>query len=165
MAIDALLKFEGKISIPGESVVDGHEGELDITSFSWGVTNAATRHMATGGGKGKGDISDLHLMHSTDKSGPMLMICCASGDHIDKATLTVRKAGGTDEGPLDYIKLEMTDVFVSSYQTGGSSGGDTGDSFSLNFATINFIYTPQSKEGGGEGDVTQGWDVAKGKKL
>ena len=36
------------------------------------------------------------------------------------AKLIARKAGST---PLEYFVVEMTDVLVSSYSTGGSSGG------------------------------------------
>jgi type VI secretion system secreted protein Hcp len=162
MAIDAFLKFEGK-DIPGESVVKGHEGELEIQSFSFSASNPGSRHSATGGGVGKGEPGDMVLTHFSDKSGPMLLLCCCSGEHIPKATLYVRKAGG--EEAVTYMEIEMTDILISSYSTGGASGGETMDSFSLNFAKINFIYRPQSRTGEAEPDVTQGWDIAAGEKV
>lgn len=162
MAIDAFLKFEGK-EVPGESVVKGHEGELQIQSFSFGAHNAGSRHTATGGGVGKGDAGDLSVMMNTDKSGPPLWLACMSGEHFDKATLFVRKAGG--EEPVTYMEFKMEHILISSYQTGGSSGGDTMDSMSLNFSKMEYTYRPQSATGTAEPDVTQGWDIAVGEKM
>lgn len=162
MSIDAFLKFEGK-EIPGESRQKEHEGQLEIQSFSFGAHNGGSRHTGTGGGVGKGDAGDLSCMMKSDKAGPLLLLACLSGEHFDKATLYVRKAGGDE--PVTYMEVEMEHILVSSYQTGGSAGGETMDSFSLNFATINFIYRPQSQTGTPEADVTQGWDLGAGAKL
>ena len=38
MAFDAFLKIEG---IEGESTDKAHPGEIEISSFSWGVSNTA----------------------------------------------------------------------------------------------------------------------------
>ena len=56
-----------------------------------------------------------------DKATPDLFKVCANGKHIDTAILTVRKAG---ENPLEYLKIEMKHVLVSSVSTGGSHGED-----------------------------------------
>jgi type VI protein secretion system component Hcp len=45
------------------------------------------------------------------------MLACASGQHIKKAVLTCRKAGGEQE---EYLKVTFSDLLVSSYHGGGA---------------------------------------------
>ena len=67
------------------------------------------------------------------------MLACATGKHFPSATLTCRKAG--DKG-IEFLKIKLSDILVSSYQEGGSAGADLPeDSFSLVFAKIDFLYT------------------------
>jgi type VI secretion system secreted protein Hcp len=67
------------------------------------------------------------------------------------ATLTVRKAGTT---PLPYLKLELTDVRVTSILT-DTDGPDLVDRLRLGFVKIKVTYTPQQSGTGakGGGDV------------
>jgi type VI secretion system secreted protein Hcp len=67
------------------------------------------------------------------------------------ATLTVRKAGTT---PLPYLKLELTNVRVTSLLT-DTSGPDLVDRLRLGFTKIRVTYTPQQSGTGakGGGDV------------
>jgi type VI secretion system secreted protein Hcp len=165
MAIDAFLKFEGgSLEIKGDSVVEGHKDELQIQSFSWGVSNSGSRHMGTGGGTGKGNFGDMSVMMFTDRSSPALMLAVGTGAHIDTATLVVRKAGG-DEA-VDFLKFTMTDCLVSSWSTSGSNGSDVStDSFSVNFAHVQFEFVPQGAAGGAEGSVSHAFDIAAGARA
>ena len=129
---DAFLKLDG---IKGESADAKHKGEIDIESFSWGLTQTAVSATGGGGGAGKVHISDIAVTKKTDASSPLLMLNCANGAHIKEATFVVRKAGGEQ---LEYLKIKLTDVLVSSYKShgvqvtgagtpvgGGSGGGGT----------------------------------------
>jgi type VI secretion system secreted protein Hcp len=164
MAIDAHLKIEGAFEIKGESTVKGHEGEIQLLSYSFGASNPGSRHEATGGGTEKGNFGDMSFMVKTSKATPLLFLAVASGKHIDKATLYVSKAGGDD--PVIYLEVEMTDCLISSWQSSGSDGGDSGmESFSLNFAEVKVTYRGQKADGTPEADVTQGWKIAVGEKV
>ena len=50
MAVDFFLKLDG---IKGESADAKHKDEIDIESFSWGMTQPASSHLAGGAGAGK----------------------------------------------------------------------------------------------------------------
>jgi type VI secretion system secreted protein Hcp len=164
MAIDAHLKIEGAFEIKGDSTVKGHEDEIQLLSYSFGASNRGSRHEAKGGGTEKGDFGDMSFMVKTSKATPLLFLAVASGKHIDKATLYVSKSGGDD--PVVYLEVEMTDCLVSSWQTSGSDGGESGmESFSLNFAEVKVIYRGQKADGTPEADVTQGWKIAVGEKV
>lgn len=95
------------------------EGEqIEVYSWSWGATQSAD---ATGGGGGAGkvELHDFTFTKKVDKASPRLFLACATGKHFPEATLIVRKAG---KGQQEYLVVKFSDLLVSSYQTGGSSG-------------------------------------------
>jgi type VI secretion system secreted protein Hcp len=144
MAFDAFLKIHdsgGNILIKGESTDKTHPDEIEIESFSWGVTQTATVGGGGGGGAGKPVPQDFHYTAGMSKASPNLMLACATGRHFPLATLTCRKSGG---GGVEFAKIKLSDILVSSYSTDGEADGEAGvptDQFSLNFAKIDFLYT------------------------
>lgn len=152
MAIDTHLKFDG---VEGESTHQDHKGEVEILSWTWGVSNAS--HGAGGGsGKGKATPGDFHFTHLYDKASPVLAKKCAQGAHFKDVVLTSRKAG---EGQKDFLKITMKEVFITSVQPSGSSGGDLVESVSMSYGSIDFAYKPQDEKGGLGGEVKFGWEV------
>src|SRR3954451_2354830 len=153
MASDIFLKIE---EIPGESQDDAHKGEIEILSYSWGLSQTGTV-AGGGGGAGKASFQDVHFESTVSKASPLLAKFCATGEHIKKAVVVVRKAG---ERQIEFIKVTLEDVLVSSYQQAGSSGGDRPeDAFSLNYAKVEFDYFPQKADGSLDTPVVFNFDV------
>jgi type VI secretion system secreted protein Hcp len=160
MALDIFLKIG---DLKGESVDDKHKDEIQVLAWSWGMSQSGTTHVGPGGGSGKANFQDLSITHYIDKVSPNLMLACANGKHFSEALLTVRKAG---EKPLEYLKITMTDLIVTSISTGGSGGEDRlTENVSLNFAKFKVEYTPQKKDGSGDAPITIGWDIATNVKT
>jgi type VI secretion system secreted protein Hcp len=156
MACDIFLKLDG---IKGESADDKHKGEIDIMAWSWGMNQSGTMHTASGGGAGKVAVQDISLTKHTDSSSPNLIQHCCSGKHIPTAWLTVRKAGGK---PVEYIKMKLEDVLISSISNGGSGGEDLQtEHVTLNFGRFEYIYTPQKADGSPDAEITKTWNIAK----
>jgi type VI secretion system secreted protein Hcp len=163
MASDIFAKIG---DIKGESVDDKHKDEIDVLSFSWGVTNAGSMAFGSGGGVGKAQFSDFSFTTTTSKASPSLFLACASGQHIKDATITVRRAGDGRGSQQDYLVIKMNDVLVSSYNTGGSSGGDRPtESVSMAFAKVELSYSPQKPDGTLDAPITAGWDLKANKKV
>ncbi len=160
-AVDYFLNLEG---VPGESFDSKHKNEIDVESWSWGEQNAGTGHGGGGHGAGKVVMQDLHVVSKFQKSSPKLMLMCATGEHIKKATLTIRRAGKEQQ---EYFKIVMTDILVSSYQVGGSSHGDVvpTDQYSLNFAKIEWDYKPQKQDGTLDSSVKAGYNIKENKAV
>jgi type VI secretion system secreted protein Hcp len=155
MAIDIYLKLG---TIKGESIVSGFEDQIQISAWSWGMSQSGTTHAGPGGGAGKVSVNDISLQHNMDAASPNLVVACCTGQHFDTATLTMRKAGGS---PLDYVVLEMTEVLVSSVSHGASGDDTISENFSLNFASFKFSYQPQDKKGAKKGGaITGNYDIA-----
>jgi type VI secretion system secreted protein Hcp len=163
VAFDAFIKLDG---IPGESLDSKHKDEIAVLSFSFGVTQSGLAAGGPGGGAGAGkaQFQDFFFSANTQRSTPKLMQACASGEHVKTATLTVRKAGA---GQQEYFKVTLSDVVVSSFQTGGSPQGEAGpmDSVGLNFAKIQVQYSPTTPKGTLGPPVTGGWDLKKNVKI
>jgi len=154
-AVDYFLKID---TIDGESQDIKHKGEIELDSFSFGVNQTGSVSFGGGAGAGKAQFQDFHFTSSTGKSSPKLMQSCATGVHFKKAVLTMRKAGET---PKEFIKITLEDLLVSSYQNGGSRGSETlpADQFSLNYAKITFVFTPEDDKGASLPPITGGFDV------
>lgn len=156
--VDYFLKIDG---IPGESSDSKHKDEIDVESWSWGATQSGTFAGGGGGGAGKVQMNDFHFTMHTNKASPKAFLACASGQHIKTAILTARKSG---EKQAEFMKITLSDLLVSSYQTSG--GGDIPvESISLNFSKIEMSYSEQKADGTLSGAIVAGWDLKANKKV
>ena len=161
MAVDYFLKLDG---IDGESKDSKHSGEIDLESFSWGETQTGTHSAGGGGGAGKVQMQDFHFVMKCNKASAKLFLACAEGEHIKKGVLVCRKAGKEQQ---EFLKVTMSDLLISSFQTSGSSHGDEvpTDQVSLNFSKIEFEYKDQKADGTLGGTTKAGYDVKEMKKV
>ena len=159
MASDYILEID---KIKGESKDEKNPETIEVQSFSWGISNPGSFASGGGGGTGKASFQDLHFTASVSKASPLLALASATGQHISKAVLHVRKSG---DNPQEYYTITLTDVLVSSYQAGGNEGSSAlpVDQFSLNFAKIVFDYKPQDEKGKLGGAVNFTYDLKTAK--
>ena len=150
-AVDYFLKIDG---IEGESQDKTHPNEIQLQSWSWGEVNQGSMGAGGGGGSGKVAMQDFHFTMGVNKATPMLLIACATGDHIKSAILTCRKAGKDQQ---EYLKYSFFDVFISSYQTGGSDSPM--EQCSFNFTKIQVDYKEQKIDGTLKGALTKSYDL------
>jgi type VI secretion system secreted protein Hcp len=130
--------------ITGESTMKGHEKELEVDSWQFGMgrpsvsspagaSRAATRVC----------ISDMTVTRQLDSASPAIMNGILIGLNIANAKLTYVDNG---EEPQDRMTIEMTGVMLNSYSV--SSGGDRPyESVSFSFTTANVKYIPQKPDG------------------
>ena len=157
MAVDIFLKIEGP-PIKGESRDDKHKEEIDVLAWSWGLSNSGNAQTGGGAGAGKVNVQDLSVTKYIEKSTTDLFLSTCNGQHHDTVTLTVRKAGTT---PVEYVKITMSEVLITSLSTGGSGGEDRlTENLSLNFAKVKVEYTPQKADGSADATQTVIWDIA-----
>ncbi len=158
--VDYFLKIDG---IAGESTDDKHKGEIELASFSWGETQQAAAAGRGGAGAGKVAMPDFHFVMRVNKASPLLMLACASGQHLKSAVLTARKAG---KGALEFLVYKLSDLLVSSYQTAPSpEDAYPLDQVSFKFGQIQVEYRPQDATGKPAASVKAGWDVKSNKKV
>ena len=90
-----------------------------------------------------------------------ILRACATGEHIQEATITVRKAG---KGQQEYLVIKMTDVLVTSVSLSVSAEGDaTVESVALAFAKVDLEYKPQKPDGSLDAGVHFTYDLKANK--
>jgi type VI secretion system secreted protein Hcp len=158
MAVSITLKL-GKIQ--GESVVTKHEKEIDVLEWSWGLTQSASAHVATGAGSGSADVRDLTITKYVDAASPTLLQECFYGHDHKEAVLTVMKVGG--KTAIEMVKITMSGtVFISSVNTGHPTPNDRyTETVTLNFAEVKFEYTGQNADQSKGASVAGQFNIAK----
>jgi type VI secretion system secreted protein Hcp len=142
--------------IKGEATAAGHEGEIEILSWSWGAANPATIGTTSGGlSAGKVAITDLTLMKLLDSATPKLFEFVARGTRTSKAVLIARKEG---DRPFDYLRITLEDVLVSSLQLSAASERPS-ESVSLSFGKVTVEYRPQLPTGAAGSWIPASWDL------
>ena len=154
--MDQFMKF--KPDIKGEAKDKKHPNEIDVLAWSFGLSNSGSAQIGGGAGSGKVNVQDLSFTKYVDSASAPMWLATCNGKHYDEAMLVVRKAG---ENPVEYVKIKMTQVLITSVSTGGSGGEDRlTENVTLNFAKVNFDYTPQDDKGKAGTAIPMSWDIA-----
>jgi type VI secretion system secreted protein Hcp len=159
MAADIFAKIG---DIKGESLDDKHKDEIEVLSWSWGVSHAAPVSTGAGAGAGKASFRDLLFTHTIDKASPVLLQACATGVHLKEATITHRKAG---KGQQEFLVIKMNDVIVTGVTHGESVEGAHSESVTLAFAKVDLEYRPQKADGSLDAGIHFKYDIRANQKL
>ncbi len=158
MAADIFAKIG---DIKGESLDVKHKDEVEVLSWSWGVSQGGSISQGGGGGAGKASFNDFNFTHHVDKASPVLMATCATGEHIKEATITVRKAG---KGQQEFLIIKMNDILITSVNPSGSGdSAATAESVAMQCAKVDLEYKPQKADGSLDAGLHFKYDI-KGNK-
>ena len=93
------------------------------------------------------------------------MKACATGKTIGDAMITIRKAGG--DKPVEYFegRSERSVRLPVPCRRNRTNGGMARGQFGLNFAKVEFRYTPQEADGTGGAVVSGGYDIKKNEPV
>lgn len=158
MAVDVFLKING---VPGESADSKHKAEIDVLSYSFGITQTGTMSYGGGGGAGKANFGDFSFMMRMNKATPKLMQACSNGTHIPDAILVCRKAGDKQQ---EYMTYKFYDLLISSYQTSASSEEPT-EAISFNYSKLEMDYKEQDSKGNLGGSTSYKYDIKANKSY
>jgi type VI secretion system secreted protein Hcp len=108
-------------------------------------------------------MQDLHVGMKFNKASPLLLLACASGQHLKSGVLTARKAG---KDAFEFLVYKFTDLLVSSYATSATPEQPyPTDQVAFNFGRIQVEYRPQQPDGKPGAAVQAGWDVRANRKV
>jgi type VI secretion system secreted protein Hcp len=145
----AFLNFNG---IPGGSTDAAHKGQIDIRSFSWGISNSSSSNGGGGGaGSGKAKFANLRFSKLHDKASPALFKAVGTGKHFPNATFSVVNNG------QEVIRYKLSDVTVKNFSTSDGFFAET-ENIMLQMAKVDVTF----HDGGAV--LTQTWDVKNNKK-
>lgn len=159
MAIHMYLKLD---SIQGEATAKGYDNQIEVLSWSWGLTQSGSAHHGSGTGTAGVTVGDVSVVKFVDKSTPNLMKLCCQGTFFKEATLTVCKAGTS---PVPYLTLTLQDGLVSSLNSGGIGPEERLiETVSFNFKIFKVKYKTQ-KDGQAGPEIPAGWDIPKNQPV
>jgi type VI secretion system secreted protein Hcp len=147
--------------IKGESIDDKHKDEIEVLSWSWGITNAVKAGGGGGGGTGKASFHDLSFTHKIDKASPVLMKGCATGQHLKEATITHRKAG---KGQQEFLIIKMNDVVITAVAEDDNDENGRLETVSLAFAKVDLEYRPAKADGSLDAGIHFKYDIKANKE-
>lgn len=159
MAFDCYLQISSP-DVKGEATDKAHQGWIQLESFDFNVANPTTISSGTtGSGSGKAQLSTFNVRKWTDKASPVLHQACCSGEHFGKARVVARKSG---KNPLEYMIIDFTEVYVSSFVSRGNTGEKEDvprEDVGFSYGTIHIKYVPQKADGTGDSPIEGGWDI------
>lgn len=164
MAVDYLLKITGP-DIKGESKEKGFEGQIQVLSWNWGLSNSGSAALGGGLGTGKVQVHDFSFTQNMSTGTGPIGSSITLGTHHKEAILTCRKTTGAGT-PEKYLEIKFTEVVISSYSTGGQGGeGLPLESISFNFAQFELEYFEQDAKGVLKGTGKVGYNTKEARKV
>jgi type VI secretion system secreted protein Hcp len=157
MATDIFAKIG---DIKGDSTDNKHQDEVEVLSYSWGVTNTGSIGTGGGGGAGRATFQDLSIVHKIDRASPQLLQACATGQHLKEATITFRKAG---KGQQDFLIIKMNDVIITGVVQSAPSSEAGSETVSLEFAKVDWEFKPQKTDGSLDAGIHFKFDIKANK--
>ena len=166
MPMLALLEIQG---IPGEHIDKQDprlDGKIELLSYNWGFSQAGSLQVGASLATGGVTVQDITITKYLDKSSPLILEKCCTGEKIDKAILRCVRTG-TAAGPHVYLEIEMDRMIVSGYATSGTpgDGGVPMETISLNFARVNIQYFNVDERGQAAGVTKAGYDIAENRSM
>lgn len=155
-------KYDG---IDGESNDANHGKWIDVLSLDWGA------HKPGGGATGQRRqrgvvvVEDMSLTIEYEKAAPKLQEKCLTGEVIKKLEIECTATYGGARAT--YLKYELKNVMLTSYQTNASGNDEAGPPTVVignNFEEVKVTYTEYDDEGKKKGNVETTFKVEKGEK-
>lgn len=160
MAVDIFLKLA---DYKGESQDSKHKDQIELLSWSWGISQTGSMAYGSGGGTGKASFADLAFTHYVDKASPNIMKACATGEHLKNAILTARKAGKDQQ---EFLIVTLSDLIITGVHPSGTpNDGGLVENVTLQASKIELEYKPQKPDGSLDAGVKFGYDVKQNKPV
>jgi type VI secretion system secreted protein Hcp len=142
VAVDMFLKLDG---IDGESTDKTHEKWIEIESFSWGVSNSGSLVVGGGGGAGRAVPSDFAVVMPFSSASPQLFKKAVLGQHIDTATIELRRAAGDQREAFLKYGFRTIAVKTISWTSSGDEGPE--EEVTFEFGELDVQYHAQKPDG------------------
>ena len=125
--------------IIGTATAKGHENELEVFSYSGGISSCSPNATkGNGAGACKASVSDLSIMTRLSPGYNQLRALTFTGKKLVSADMAFERK--TASGTAVFYKIHMEDVAVTSAQESGSGGGDSTPTVSISFAPTRIAW-------------------------
>jgi type VI secretion system secreted protein Hcp len=166
---DIYVKFEGASELQGDSTDTKHVNEIEVKSFQHKVFQPKSSSASTAGGHTaeRTEHGEVLFTKDIDKATSKLLRAASAGTIYPKVIVTFYRAYGgknttsTSQTRVDYYKIEMEDVVVSSVNTVIAEGELPMETFGLKYGKIIWEYKQHKMDGSATSTGKAGWDLRK----
>lgn len=153
--------------VAGESVRAEHEDEIDVHSIDWSIAQGTAAQVGRGRSQSRAQVGSVNIGKFYDASSPYLALACMQGKSFDEIVISVRKDSG--DVHLDYLKITMTNVTITSYGMLPSSKSDVAsdslvieERVCLTCEKIAILYTVQADDHSAGDEHEIEYDISAG---
>ena len=141
---DSFLQVQTKRAgkIKGESSTSGHVDDIEVRSWSWGVS--ASSAIGSTAATGRRQYKHLVIVKKIDSASTALCAALATNDEVKEAKLTLRKAGGD---ALDYYTMTLAQARIVAIDLEVDHHGDPVEKVAIAFGKIDIEYKRQQGTG------------------
>ena len=148
-------KYDG---VDGESLDVNHQGWADVLAFDW----AGMREDSGGSSRRRAapDIEDFNIVLAYEKAAVKLQESFLMGKVYPKLTVELTATYGGARAT--YLRYELENVLVTSYQVNASGSEDDGPpivAVANSFEEIKVTYTEYDLTGTALGNVVSGYEL------
>lgn len=166
---DIYVKFEGASELQGDSTDTKHVNEIEVSSFSHSVFQPKSSSASSAGGHTaeRTEHGEMMFTKDIDKATSKLLRACSAGTVYPKVLITFyrgyggKSATSTSQTRVDYYKIVLEDVVVSSVSTNIGAGELPSETFGLKYGKIVWEYKQHKMDGSSTSTGTAGWDLRK----
>lgn len=164
---DIYVKFEGASELQGDSTDTKHTNEIEVSSFSHTVFQPKSSSASSAGGHTaeRTEHGEMLFTKDIDRATSKLFRAASAGTVYPKVVITFYRAYGgksatsTSQTRVDYYKIQLEDVVISSVTTNIGSGELPSETFGLKYGKIVWEYKQHKLDGTSTSTGTAGWDL------
>lgn len=137
------LKFDKEIK--GEVTADGFPGQIELSSFQWGVGIGVSS--PTGNANREASIpsfSEVTVTKTTDVSSTPLFKETCGRENFTSATISFTTTAKGNSN-LVFLEIKLENVIISGYSMSSGGEGRPSESLSLNYTKITMKYMLDEK--------------------
>lgn len=152
--------------IDGESTDAHHDKWVDVLSLDWGVHRPGSGSTGQSRRRGAPVVEDMVLTYDYEKASPKLLEKCLKGEVIPKLDIELTATYGGAR--VTYLKYELKNVMVTSYQINASGNDEAGPpvvAVANNFEEVKVTYTEFDDAGSAKGNVETEYKVERGESA
>ena len=149
--VDIFLNLKAKRAgkIKGEGRTQGHEEDIEVFGWSWGVVAGSA--LGSGESTARRNYRPLVIRKGVDSASVGLMSALVTNDEIKEANLSMRKAGSS---ALDYYTVTLSGARITDITLDVDATGRPTEQISLTFTKVEVEYKRQQGTGGSAGSFS-----------
>ncbi|HEX7637468.1 MAG TPA: type VI secretion system tube protein Hcp [Burkholderiaceae bacterium] len=164
---DIYVEFVGASELQGDSTDQKHANQIEVKSFDHLLSQPKSSSASSAGAHTaeRTDHGEIIMVKDIDRATSKLNRAASAGTVYPKVNITFYRAYGgsnatsTSQTRVDYYKIVLENVVVSSSQTTVADGELPEQTFGLKYGKITWEYKQHKMDGSSASTGPASWDL------